>query len=173
LQGPSTRLGSGFVYDNQGHIVTNNHVVNGAKTMDVTFVDGNTYTAKVIGTDPSSDLAVLQIIGNFSVEDVIRLIIASSSRVQVKQPVTAISNPFGLSDTMMNGIVTHGTFAAEPRSPIWYTKRTDAAINPGNSGGPLLNMQGHAIGMNTAISSSTGEFSELLYSMITATNTLP
>ena len=87
LQDQSTRLGSGFVYDNQGHIVTNNHVVNGTKTVDVTFVDGNTYAAKVIGTDPSSDLAVLQITDNFSIEKVVPLVIANSNILQVGQQV--------------------------------------------------------------------------------------
>jgi S1-C subfamily serine protease len=162
LQGPSTRLGSGFVYDNQGHIVTNNHVVNGAKTVDVTFVDGNTYTAKVIGTDPSSDLAALQITDNFSVEKVVPLIIANSSSLQVGQQVIAIGNPFGLSDTMTTGIVSQtGRLLPNPDTQFGIPNgiQTDAAINPGNSGGPLLNMQGQVVGMNTAISSSTGEFS--------------
>ena len=106
LQDQSTRLGSGFVYDDQGHIVTNDHVVNGAKTVDVTFVDGNTYTARVIGTDPSSDLAVLQITDNFSIEKVVPLVIANSNILQVGQQVIAIGNPFGLSDTMTTGIVS-------------------------------------------------------------------
>jgi len=162
LQSPSTKLGSGFVYDDQGHIVTNDHVVNGAKTVDVTFVDGNTYTAKVIGTDPSSDLAVLQIIDNFSIEKVVPLVIANSNILQVGQQVIAIGNPFGLSDTMTTGIVSQiGRLLPNPdtRFPIPNGIQTDAAINPGNSGGPLLNMQGQVVGMNTAISSSTGEFS--------------
>jgi len=162
LQGQSTKLGSGFVYDDQGRIVTNDHVVNGAKTVDVTFVDGNTYTAKVIGTDPSSDLAVLQITDNFSIEKVIPLVIANSSLLQVGQQVIAIGNPFGLSDTMTTGIVSQiGRLLPNPdtRFPIPNGIQTDAAINPGNSGGPLLNMQGQVVGMNTAISSSTGEFS--------------
>ncbi|MFY9794363.1 MAG: trypsin-like peptidase domain-containing protein [Candidatus Nitrosopolaris sp.] len=162
LQDQSTRLGSGFVYDDQGHIVTNDHVVNGAKTVDVTFVDGNTYTARVIGTDPSSDLAVLQITDNFSIEKVVPLVIANSNILQVGQQVIAIGNPFGLSDTMTTGIVSQiGRLLPNPdtRFPIPNGIQTDAAINPGNSGGPLLNTQGQVVGMNTAISSSTGEFS--------------
>jgi S1-C subfamily serine protease len=162
LQDQSTRLGSGFVYDYQGHILTNDHVVNGAKTVDVTFVDGNTYTAKVIGTDPSSDLAVLQITDNFSIEKVVPLVIANSNILQVGQQVIAIGNPFGLSDTMTTGIVSQiGRLLPNPdtRFPIPNGIQTDTAINPGNSGGPLLNMQGQVVGMNTAISSSTGEFS--------------
>jgi S1-C subfamily serine protease len=162
LQGESTRLGSGFVYDNQGHIVTNNHVVNGAKTVDVTFVDGNTYKARVMGTDSSSDLAVLQITDNFSAEQVLPLVITNSSSLQVGQQVIAIGNPFGLSDTMTTGIVSQtGRLLPNPdtRFGIPNGIQTDAAINPGNSGGPLLNLQGQVVGMNTAISSSTGEFS--------------
>jgi S1-C subfamily serine protease len=162
LQDQSTKLGSGFVYDDQGHIVTNDHVVNGAKTVDVTFVDGNTYVAKVIGTDPSSDLAVLQITDNFSIEKVVPVVIANSNLLQVGQQVIAIGNPFGLSDTMTTGIVSQiGRLLPNPdtRFPIPNGIQTDAAINPGNSGGPLLNMQGQVVGMNTAISSSTGEFS--------------
>jgi len=161
-EGQSTRLGSGFVYDNQGHIVTNGHVVNGAKTVDVTFVDGNTYKARVIGTDSYSDLAVLQITDNFSVEQVVPLIIGNSSRLQVGQQVIAIGNPFGLSDTMTTGIVSQtGRLLPNPDTKFGIPNgiQTDAAINPGNSGGPLLNLQAQVIGMNTAISSSTGEFS--------------
>lgn len=162
LEGQSTRLGSGFVYDNQGHIVTNNHVVNGAKTVDVTFVDGNTYKARVIGTDSSSDLAALLITDNFSVEQVVPLVIANSSSLQVGQQVIAIGNPFGLSDTMTTGIVSQtGRLLPNPDTKFGIPNgiQTDAAINPGNSGGPLLNLQGEVVGMNTAISSSTGEFS--------------
>jgi S1-C subfamily serine protease len=162
-QAQSTRLGSGFVYDTQGHIVTNNHVIDGAKTVDVTFVDGNTYTAKVVGTDPFSDIAVLQITDNgFSAEKAIPLVIANSSTLQIGQQVTAIGNPFGLSDTMTTGIISQ-TGRLLPNSDTRFSIpdviQTDAAVNPGNSGGPLLNMQGQVVGMNTAISSSTGEFS--------------
>ena len=103
LEGQSTRLGSGFVYDNQGHIITNNHVVGNAKTVDVTFVDGNTYTAKVVGTDPFSDIAVIKITDDFSAEKVLPLVIANSSSLQVGEQIVAIGNPFGLSDTMTTG----------------------------------------------------------------------
>ena len=101
-----TALGSGFVYDKQGHIVTNNHVVSNASKVDVTFVDGNTYSAKVVGKDPYSDLAVLQLTDNFSDERVIPLIIANSSQLQVGQQAIAIGNPFGLSASMTTGIVS-------------------------------------------------------------------
>ena len=161
-QQQSTRLGSGFVFDDQGYIITNNHVVDQAKTVDVTFADGNIYSAKVVGTDPFSDIAVLQITDNFSDEKVVPLTIADSSSLQVGQQVIAIGNPFGLSDTMTTGIISQiGRLLPNPDTGFSIPNgiQTDAAINPGNSGGPLLNMQGQVIGMNTAISSSTGEFS--------------
>ena len=162
LKNQSTRLGSGFVYDKQGRIITNSHVIDGASTADVTFVDGNTYRAKVIGKDPSSDIAVLQITDNFSPENLIPLAIVNSSSLQVGQQVIAIGNPFGLSDTMTTGIVSQmGRLLPNPdtRFSTPNAIQTDAAINPGNSGGPLLNMLGQVVGMNTAINSATGEFS--------------
>jgi S1-C subfamily serine protease len=162
LSNKSTRLGSGFVYDKQGHIITNTHVVDGASTADVTFVDGNTYRAKVIGKDPSSDVAVLQITDNFSPENLVPLPIVNSSSLQVGQQVIAIGNPFGLSDTMTTGIVSQ-TGRLLPNPDTGFSTpgaiQTDAAINPGNSGGPLLNMLGQVVGINTAINSATGEFS--------------
>jgi S1-C subfamily serine protease len=162
LESQSTRLGSGFVFDNQGHIITNYHVVGNAKTVDVTFVDGNSYNAKVIGTDPFSDIAVIQITDDFSAENVVPLVIANSSSLEVGQQIVAIGNPFGLSDTMTTGIVSQmGRLLPNPGTNFSTpnTIQTDAAINPGNSGGPLLNMQGQVVGINTAISSATGEFS--------------
>jgi S1-C subfamily serine protease len=162
LAGQSTRLGSGFVYDKQGHIITNNHVIDGANVADVTFVDGNTYRAKVIGKDTSGDIAVLQIIDNFSPENLVPLTIANSSSLQVGQQVIAIGNPFGLSDTMTTGIVSQmGRILPNPDTGFSIPEgiQTDAPINPGNSGGPLLNMQGQVIGINTAINSATGDFS--------------
>jgi S1-C subfamily serine protease len=162
LSNKSTRLGSGFVYDKQGHIITNTHVIDGASTADVTFVDGNSYRAKVIGKDPSGDIAVLQITDNFSPENLVPLPIVNSSSLQVGQQVIAIGNPFGLSDTMTTGIVSQtGRLLPNPdtRFSTPGTIQTDAAINPGNSGGPLLNMLGQVIGINTAINSATGEFS--------------
>jgi S1-C subfamily serine protease len=162
LGSQSTRLGSGFVYDKQGHIITNSHVIDGANTTDVTFVDGNTYRAKVIGKDSSSDIAVLQITDNFSPENLVPLPIVNSSSLQVGEQVIAIGNPFGLSDTMTTGIVSQmGRLLPNPdtRFSTPGAIQTDAPINPGNSGGPLLNMQGQVIGINTAINSATGEFS--------------
>ena len=162
LQSQSTRLGSGYVYDKDGRIITNNHVVEGSKTVNVTFVDGNTYTAKVVGTDPNNDIAVIQITDNFSDEVVTPLTFGDSSQLQVGQQVIAIGNPFGLSDTMTHGIISQ-TGRLLPNENVGFSIpdiiQVDAPINPGNSGGPLLNMQGEVIGMNTAINTSTGEFS--------------
>jgi S1-C subfamily serine protease len=162
LESQSTRLGSGFVYDDLGHIITNNHVVDGAKTVDVRFVDGNIYSANVIGTDPFNDIAVLQISDDYSDEQLNPLSLADSSLLDVGQQVIAIGNPFGLSDTMTTGIISQmGRLLPNQGSgySIPNVIQTDAAINPGNSGGPLLNMNGQVIGINTAIQSTTGEFS--------------
>jgi S1-C subfamily serine protease len=158
----ATRLGSGFVFDKQGHIITNNHVVEGAKTVDVTFIDGNTYSAKVVGTDPFSDISVIQITDDFSSENLVPLSLTNSSALQVGQQIVAIGNPFGLSDTMTTGIVSQmGRLLPNPDTGFSTpnTIQTDAAINPGNSGGPLLDTDGRVVGINTAISSGTGEFS--------------
>ena len=160
--GRSTALGSGFVYDNQGHIITNYHVIDGSSNADVTFTDGNTYSAKVIGKDPYADIAILQITDNFSEEEVIPLPIANSSNVRTAEPVIAIGNPFGLSGTITTGIVSaQGRLLPNPDTgfSIPNTIQTDTPINPGNSGGPLLNVQGQVIGMNTAIFSNTGAYS--------------
>ncbi|OLE41476.1 MAG: trypsin [Thaumarchaeota archaeon 13_1_20CM_2_39_20] len=161
LQGQSSRLGSGFVYDKEGRIITNNHVVEGSKTVDVTFIDGNTYTAKVVGTDPDNDIAVIQIIDSYSDENLIPLTLGNSSELEVGQPAIAIGNPFGLSDTMTTGIVSQ-VGRLLPNENVGFSIpdviQVDAAINPGNSGGPLLNLQGQVIGMNTAIKTSTGDF---------------
>jgi S1-C subfamily serine protease len=149
----ATALGSGFVYDKQGHVITNAHVVGGSKTVDVTFVDGNRYTAKVIGTDDDSDIAAIQITDNNITKSLKPLTIGNSSKMEVGDPVIAVGNPFGLSDTMTTGIVS-GTSRVLPSSGFGFSIpdaiQTDAPINPGNSGGPLLNMQGQVIGINTA-----------------------
>jgi S1-C subfamily serine protease len=160
--GRSMALGSGFVYDNQGHVVTNSHVVSGVKKADVTFTDGNTYSANVVGKDPYSDLVILQITGNFSQEKVVPLLLADSSAVRPGEQVIAIGNPFGLSGTITTGIVSaKGRLLPNPDTGFSTpdTIQTDAAINPGNSGGPLLNTKGEVIGMNTAIFSRTGSYS--------------
>ena len=162
LESESSRLGSGFVYDTNGRIITNNHVVDGAQTVDVRFVDGNIYSAKVIGTDPFNDIAVLQITDDFTDESVIPLPLANSDELEVGQQIVAIGNPFGLSDTMTTGIISQ-VGRLLPNREAGYSIagviQTDAAINPGNSGGPMLNLNGQVIGINTAIQSTTGEFS--------------
>jgi S1-C subfamily serine protease len=156
-------LGSGFVYDTQGHIVTNAHVVGDAKVVDVTFVDGSRYTANVIAKDIDSDIAVVQITKPQQLLSSLKpLMLGNSSMMDVGDGVIAIGNPFGLSDTMTTGIVS-GIGRSLPISLGGFTIpnviQTDAPVNPGNSGGPLLNMQGEMIGMNTAILSGTNTFS--------------
>ncbi|HVX03295.1 MAG TPA: trypsin-like peptidase domain-containing protein, partial [Nitrososphaera sp.] len=161
LEGESRRLGSGFVYDAQGLIVTNNHVIDGTDTVQVTFTDGNTYSAKVLGKDAYSDLAVIKITDPFT-EKLEPLKVGNSTDMQVGEQVVAIGNPFGLSNTMTTGIVSQlgRLLPNEDNSfSIPDVIQTDAAINPGNSGGPLLNMQGEVIGVNSAIQSNTGSFS--------------
>src|SRR5919199_500532 len=160
--GRSTALGSGFVYDSQGHIVTNSHVIDGATRADVTFTDGNIYSANLVAKDAAADIAVLQITSDFSEENVAPLPLANSSAVRPGEQVIAIGNPFGLSGTITTGIVSaEGRLLPNPDTgfSIPNTIQTDAAVNPGNSGGPLLNTQGQVIGMNTAIFSSTGVYS--------------
>jgi S1-C subfamily serine protease len=160
LTSESTRLGSGFIYDAQGLIVTNNHVIDGADTVDVTFTDGNTYSAKVLGKDAYSDLAVIRITDKFS-EKLQPLAIGNSTDLRVGDQVVAIGNPFGLSNTMTTGIVSQlGRIIPNEDNTFSIPNviQTDAAINPGNSGGPLINMQGEVIGVNSAIQSNTGSF---------------
>jgi S1-C subfamily serine protease len=169
----ATALGSGFVYDKLGRIITNNHVVGDAKIVDVTFVDGNRYTAKVVGSDIYSDIAVLQVIENIT-QPLKPLVIGNSSKLTAGDPVIAIGNPFGLSDTMTTGIVSQiGRLlpASGAGFSIPDVIQTDAPINPGNSGGPLLNMQGQVIGINTAITSDTGTFSGIAFAIPSSTIT--
>jgi len=163
LDRQSVGLGSGFVYDNEGHIITNNHVVEGSEKVEVTFNNGNTYQAKIIGTDSDSDLAVLEITEDFSSEVIKPLEFTDSSILLVGEPAIAIGNPFGLSNTMTTGIVSQtGRLLPNQENggfSIPDVIQTDAAINPGNSGGPLLDIEGKVIGMNSAIQTQTGEFS--------------
>ncbi|HEU5120527.1 MAG TPA: trypsin-like peptidase domain-containing protein, partial [Candidatus Nitrosocosmicus sp.] len=176
----ASRLGSGFVYDKEGHIVTNYHVVAGDtinKEFDVTFTDGTGYKATIVGVDPFAEIAVLKIpIENNTevIEKLVPLQIGNFSEVNVGQRVAAIGNPFGLSASITDGIVS-GLGRVLPALPSENNQisivedtpafsipdiiQTDAAINPGNSGGPLLNMKGEVIGINTAIFSATGVYS--------------
>jgi S1-C subfamily serine protease len=158
----ATALGSGFVYDNKGHIITNNHVVGNAKIVDVTLVDGNRYTANVIGTDIFNDIAVIEIVENLTQQSPLPpkpLMIGNSSELEVGEQVIAIGNPFGLVGIMTTGIVSQtGQTIEDPESGLSIPNaiQTDALLNPGNSGGPLLNMNGQVIGMNTAGFSGIG-----------------
>lgn len=153
-------LGSGFVYDVSGHIITNNHVVEDSQKTTVTFLDGTSYNAEIIGTDPYTDLAVIKVDVNPSLLHPLPL--GDSSTLRVGEQVAAIGNPFGLSGSMTSGIVSQlGRLLSTPGTASFSIPdviQTDAAVNPGNSGGPLLNMKGQVIGINTAIQSGTGEF---------------
>jgi putative serine protease PepD len=157
LGGPQAQAqGSGFVYDGAGHVVTNQHVVDGASTISVRFWNGQSYDAKVVGTDASTDLAVLDVDAPASILDPIAL--GDSSRVQVGDEVVAIGSPFGLEQTVTSGIVSalHRTMTAPNDFSINDSIQTDAAINHGNSGGPLLNALGLVIGVNAQIESDSG-----------------
>jgi len=155
-------LGSGFVYDNFDHIITNNHVIEDATSVEVTFNSGNSYQAKVIGTDAYNDIAVLEITD--TADEVIKpLELADSSILMIGEPAIAIGNPFGLSNTMTTGIISQTGRLLPTQENGGFSIpdiiQTDAAINPGNSGGPLLDINGQVIGMNTAIQTKTWEFS--------------
>lgn len=152
-------VGSGFVYDSQGHIITNDHVVENAQKLTVTFLDGRSYKAKVIGKDPFTDLAVIKV--NASSDALTPLPVGNSSKLRVGEQIAAIGNPFGLSGSMSSGIVSQvgRILPSQDRGfQIPDIIQTDAAINPGNSGGPLLNMKGEVVGINTAIQSDNGIF---------------
>lgn len=152
-----TALGSGFLFDKQGHIVTNNHVVGDAKIVDVTFTNGDRLRANVTAVDPYIDIAVLKIIkshNNTLEQAQLRpLPQGNSSALTVGDQVIAIGNPYGLAGTMTTGIVSQvGRLVPAPEVPYSVPDviQTDAAINPGNSGGPLLNMEGNVVGVNFA-----------------------
>ena len=144
-------LGSGFVLDKTGHIVTNYHVVEGADELTVSFSNRDTVKAEVVGTDPSTDLAVLRV--NTSASALTPLPLGDSDAVRVGDAVVAIGNPFGLDRTVTAGIVSalQRLITAPNRFTIDHVIQTDAPINHGNSGGPLLNSRGQVIGVNTKI----------------------
>lgn len=144
---PQKGVGSGFVIDNQGHILTNYHVIEGARQVEVTTSDKSKYKAEVIGVDPPHDLAVLQIPNT----KVPAAEIGDSKNLQVGQKVFAIGNPFGLSGTMTRGIISSIRSVRGEHGFIDEAIQTDAAINPGNSGGPLLNSHGQVIGIDSMI----------------------
>jgi len=149
-------LGTGMIMDSQGHILTNNHVVGGADKIQVTLADGTQYDGKVVGTDPKTDLAVIQIKADKKLPYVT---FGNSDQIQVGDWVVAIGHPRGLDQTVTQGIISakHRQGILNPSSYQDYLQ-TDAAINPGNSGGPLLNLEGKVIGVNSAIVSESGGF---------------
>jgi len=148
--------GSGFVVDSKGHVVTNEHVVDGAKSVSVQFWNGNTYKASVVGTDQSTDLGVITVDAPQSMLH--PLTFGDSDSVQVGDTAVAIGSPFGLEETMTTGIVSalHRQMEAPNNFTINDSIQTDAAINHGNSGGPLLNSRGDVIGVNSQIRSDGG-----------------
>ena len=151
-------IGSGFVFDKKGHIITNAHVVSDATKVVITFLDGRSYNAEIIGADEYTDIAVIKVNADFSLLQPVSL--GDSSTLKVGEEIAAIGNPFGLSGSMTSGIVSQlgRLLPTENQYSIPDVIQTDAAINPGNSGGPLLNMMGGVVGINTAIQSATGEF---------------
>ncbi len=163
--------GSGFVYDNLGHIVTNNHVVSGASGLEVVFEDGVRMSAEVVGTDVDSDLAVIKI--ESVPEGVLPIPLGDSNNVAVGQFVVAIGNPFGEAGSLSLGIISglgrslSSDRIAEGggRYSLPQVLQTDAAINPGNSGGPLLNLAGEVVGVNSAIRTATGTNSGVGFSI--------
>src|SRR5206468_1815292 len=144
-------LGSGFVINPNGLIVTNNHVVDGATEIKVTLADGRELPGRVLGRDPKTDIALLKV----DATGLLVIPLGDSSRLQVGEPVMAIGNPFGLEQTVTTGIVS-ATGRVIGEGPYDDFIQTDASINPGNSGGPLINAQGQAVGINAAIVSQSG-----------------
>jgi len=151
-------VGSGFVFDKRGHIITNAHVINDSTKTIVTFLDGRSYNAEIIGIDEYTDIGVIKV--NADLKLLQPLSLGDSSNLKVGEPITAIGNPFGLSGSMTSGIISQmgRLLPSNAGFLIPDVIQTDAAINPGNSGGPLLNMRGDIVGINTAIQSTTGEF---------------
>jgi S1-C subfamily serine protease len=158
-------LGSGVIWDTQGHIVTNNHVVSGASSITVTFSDGTTLDAKLVGADPNADLAVIQV--NAPASLLVPIKLADTSTVKVGEIAIAIGNPYGLNNTMTTGIISglerslptgldNTTTQSGPTYNIPDIIQTDASINPGNSGGALVDISGNLIGITAAIESSSG-----------------
>lgn len=154
---PMEGAGSGWVLDRTGHIVTNNHVIAGSDSIQVTLADGSAYPARLVGTDPATDIAVLKI--EAPAELLFPVDFGESANLKVGQRVFAIGNPYGLERTMTVGIVSslNRTLASGNGQKLKNMIQLDAALNQGNSGGPLLDSRGRLIGMNTAIASMTGQ----------------
>lgn len=155
---PQEGTGTGFVWDDAGHIVTNYHVVENAQELEVTLADGTQVTGEVIGADPPNDLAVLRLQDLPSDVSLTPLPIGTSDNLIVGQRVAAIGNPFGFDRTLTTGVISavERVIQSDSGSFIGEVIQTDAAINPGNSGGPLLDIEGRVIGVNTAIISPSG-----------------
>jgi serine protease Do len=149
-------LGTGMIVDAQGHIITNHHVAGGASKIEVVLSNGQKYDAKLVGTDPKTDLAVIRILAK---EPLPHVTFGDSDKVEVGEWVVAIGHPRGLDQTVTQGIISakHRRGITDPSSYQDFLQ-TDAPINPGNSGGPLLNLQGEVIGVNAAIASESGGF---------------
>ncbi len=149
---PQQGQGSGFILDKQGHILTNNHVIDNAQSIEVTLSDKHKYKADIVGVDKHHDLALLLI----NAPNLVPATLSESNGLVVGQRVYAIGNPFGLSGTMTRGIISAIRSIGTPNggSPIEDAIQTDAAVNPGNSGGPLLNSRGEVIGVTTLIASN-------------------
>lgn len=156
---PSEGAGSGIVVDTLGHVLTNYHVVEGAKEIQVMLYDGSSHAATIVGHDPATDVAVIRVAAPVEVLEPVHF--GSSSDLRVGQRVFAIGNPFGLERTLTTGIISslNRSLPARNGRTIKAIIQTDAAINPGNSGGPLLDSSSRLIGMNTAIASRTGQSS--------------
>jgi S1-C subfamily serine protease len=156
-QSGGVATGSGFVIDGEGHILTNNHVIEGAERVTVKLGESEkTYTAHVVGTDPGTDIALLQV--DAPAKELHPLTLGHSSQMEVGDPVVAIGNPFGLDRTVTSGIVSalQRHIEAPNGFSISHVIQTDAAINPGNSGGPLINAEGEVIGINSQIATGGG-----------------
>ena len=152
---PQEGSGSGFVYDENGHIVTNYHVIENAEELLVTFGNGNVYEAEIVGVDPMNDLAVIRIDAGTDLPSPVPL--GNSDALEVGQFVLAIGNPFGLEQTLTTGVISAlGRVIESGEGFIGEAIQTDAAINPGNSGGPLLDLDGRLVGINTQILSPSG-----------------
>mgnify|MGYP002624191522 FL=1 len=151
------RSGSGLVLDNLGHVLTNYHVVENARQVQVTLYDGETYTAEIVGADPINDIAVIKI--DAPENTLFPLAFGDSSQLKVGMRVFAIGNPFGLERTMTSGIISslNRTLQVREGRSIKSIIQTDASVNPGNSGGPLLDSKGRLIGINTAIATASGQ----------------
>ena len=167
--GQAQAQGSGWVYDTDGHIVTNDHVVNGSTSIKVRFWDGNTYSATVVGVDKSTDLAVIKV--DAPASELYPLAVGDSKQLQVGDGVVAIGSPFGLEETVTSGIVSalHRAIQGVTNFTINDSIQTDAAINHGNSGGPLLNTQGQVVGVNAQIKSDSGGNEGVGFSIPSAT----